>query len=131
VVSSPGRKPFVQFYTDKKTVEYEEHVGQQALIQLRTVEVDGDEDFTLPVRDCRIIASLRFNFEKPKSYPKSIVHMTKKPDIDNLIKTVLDGLVKHGVIEDDNCVTDLSLSKRYATPDHPVGVEVDLTVLPL
>lgn len=121
----------MQFYSEKKTVEYEEHVGQQALVQLRSVEVDGEDDFTLPVRECRIIASFRFNFTKPKSYPKSVVHMTKKPDIDNLVKVILDGLVKHDIIDDDNCVTDMVIQKRYADEDHPVGVEVDLTVLPI
>lgn len=131
VIAGPNRKPFVQFYTDKKTVDYEDSVGQHALVQLRAVEVDGDEDFTLPVRDSRIIAHLRFNLKKPVSYPKSVKHATKKPDLDNLVKTVLDGLVKGGVIDDDNCVTDISMMKRYADDDHPVGVEVDLTVLPV
>lgn len=131
VVQPRGGKPFVQFYPEKKSVDYEEHVGQQALIQLRTVEVDGDEDFTLPLRDSRILASIRFNLKKPASYSKSVVHMTKKPDLDNLLKAILDALVKHNIIDDDNCVTDLSVCKRYADDEHPVGAEVELTILPL
>lgn len=131
MVTPRGGKPFVQFYSDKKTVEYEDHVGGCALIQLRGVEVEGDQDFTLPVKECRILAHLRFNLRKPPSYSKRVVHATKKPDLDNLVKAVLDGLVKANVIDDDNCITDISMMKRYATEDHPVGVEVELTVLPV
>lgn len=127
----PGKKPFAQFYTPPKTRLWEEHVGQHALMQLRGVEVDGDEDFTLPISDARIIAKLRFNLKKPAGYPKSVVHVTKKPDLDNLVKAILDGIVTAGVIEDDNCITDLVTMKRYADDEHPHGVEVELTCLPL
>jgi Holliday junction resolvase RusA-like endonuclease len=125
-----GKKPFAQFYTPKKTVEWEQHVGEHALLQLRAVELDGDDDFTLPVKDCRVIMHLRFNLRKPSSYPKSVIHAVKKPDLDNLQKAILDGLVQAQVIDDDNCITDLSVMKRYADDDHPMGVEVDLTCLP-
>ena len=101
-----------------------------SLAQLRGVEIEGDSDFTMPIRDMRIIASLRFNLRKPKSYAKSVAHATKKPDLDNLVKAILDGLVQGRVIEDDNCITDLSVMKRYADDQHPPGVEVDLTCLP-
>lgn len=131
VVTAAGKRPFPSLYTPEKTKAWEEHVGQVALQQLRGVEVDGDEDFVLPVRDCRILVSMRFNLKKPASYPKSVVHVTKKPDLDNLVKGVLDGLVQAGVIEDDNCITDMNISKRYADAVHPIGVEVELTCLPV
>ena len=38
----------------------------------------------------------------------------KKPDIDNLIKTVLDGLTKAQVWKDDNLVVSISASKLYS-----------------
>ena len=128
---SGGKKPFVQFYSEKKCVEYEQLVGEVSLRELRRVEVVGDDDFTLPIKNFRIIASIRFFVKKPVSYPKSVKHATKKPDLDNLVKAILDALVSARVIEDDNCVTDLYTSKRYADPENPVGVEVELTCLPL
>lgn len=131
VVTAPGKKPFPSLYTPEKTKAWEEHVGKVSLEQLRSVEVEGDEDFTLPVRDSRILANLRFNLKKPPSYPKSMVHAIKKPDLDNLVKGIFDGLVQAGVIEDDNCITDMSVSKRYADAAHPIGVEVELTCLPV
>lgn len=130
VVAPKGGRPFAQFYTPAKTRLWEEHVGQHALMQLRGVEVDGD-DFTLPIKDVRIILNMRFNLRKPSSYPKSVVHAAKKPDLDNLVKGVLDALVSARVIEDDNCITDMQVMKRYASEDHPPGVEVELTCLPL
>ncbi len=130
-VVGKGKQAFVQFYTPAKTKAWEEHVGQVALEQLRSVEVDGPDDFTMPIRDSRIIVAMRFNRRRPKSLHKSVEHAVKKPDIDNLVKAILDGIVTAGVIEDDNAITDLTVSKRYASDEHPMGVEVDLTCLPL
>lgn len=126
-----GGKPFPQPYTPAKTKAWEEHIGQHALAQLRSIKLPGPDDFTLPIREVRIIAHIRFNIRKPISYPKSMIYPTKKPDLDNLVKAILDGLVDAKVIEDDNCITDLQVMKRYASDDHPLGVEVDLTCLPI
>lgn len=131
VMSAPGKRPFPQLYTPEKTAAWEAHVAADALEQLRSVEVDGDEDFTLPIKDCRILMDIRFNLRKPPSYPKSMVHAVKKPDLDNLVKAILDGMVQGRIIEDDNCITDLQTRKRYADAEHPPGVEVELTCLPL
>ena len=131
IVQGHGKKPFPQFYTPAKTRAWEEHIGQHALVQLRTVEVDGDRDFTLPVKNSRYLVNLRFNIRKPVSYPKSVIHAVKKPDLDNLLKAVLDGLVVGGIIDDDNAITDLSVCKRYANDEHPLGVEVEITCLPV
>ena len=99
--------------------------------QLMKVPTEGEgEDFTLPLRDMRVLMTLRFNLPKPKSYPARVVHHTKKPDIDNYAKGVLDGLVKGRIIADDGMITDLVILKRYVEPGHPEGVEVDLTGLP-
>lgn len=131
VITPKGGRPFPQFYTPKETADWEAHVGAQALVRLRAAEVQGDRDFTLPIRDCRILASFRFNLRKPKSYPKNVVHHVTKPDVDNLAKAILDALVLGQVLGDDNCVTDLSIMKRYADFEHPIGVEVDLVCISL
>lgn len=66
-----------------------------------------------------------FYKHKPSSYPKKTVWFTKKPDVDNLAKCVLDGLEKAGVIKNDSIVTDLLLHKRYTSDEYPdEGVEV-------
>lgn len=129
VVQAAGRKPFVQTYSDGKSRDYEQMVADVAVHQVRTVPVDGDgQDFTLPFTG-RVLVTLRLNMPKPVSYPKSVVHHTKKPDVDNLAKAVLDGLVHGGVLKDDGLVTDLTTFKRYVEDGHPEGVEIDLTVI--
>lgn len=115
------------FYSTEEMKDYERHVGETAMAQLKSVP----GDFLLPFQDCRVIASLRFNFLKPSGYPKSRVHMTVRPDLDNLQKAVYDGLVKYGVLKDDSPITDHIVMKRYADDQHPEGVEIELTILPL
>ena len=65
---------------------------------------------------------LIFSMPIPKSFTKTVrqliedglVKHTKKPDLDNLCKAVLDGL--NGVaFKDDSQITHLSITKQYAT----------------
>ena len=130
VVSPKDRKPFVQTYDTERNRVWAEHVGATVLAQLRGVPVVGDSDFTLPITDCRVILSLRFNLRKPASYPARAAHAIHKPDLDNLTKAILDALVQAKVLDNDQCVTDEVLCKRYADKEHPVGVELEMTCLP-
>lgn len=130
VVAAKGRAPFVQFYEEKKSAEWQEQVAVRCREQVAEIPVDGTDEFTLPASG-RVLMTVRFNMVRPKSYPKTVIHHVRKPDIDNLVKALLDGLVKGRIIEDDNLVTDLMIQKRYIEPGHPAGVEVDLTVLPV
>lgn len=114
-------------YNTARTSNWEEWVGQQARNQLRQVHLK--DDFLLPIKDCRLIVSMRLTRRKPSSYPKSVIHHIVKPDIDNMVKGVYDGLVKGNIIHDDSAVTDEYVSKRYPEPGHPVGVEIDLTAI--
>lgn len=123
-------KTRVQMYNPQRTTNWEEWVGKQALNQLRSVHLEG-QDFVLPIKESRIVVSLRFNLRKPTSYPKSVIHHVRKPDIDNLSKGLFDGLTKAGILADDNMITDEFTQKRYPEPGHPVGVEVDLTAIVL
>lgn len=130
-VPTGGGKSRPQLYNPERTTRWEEWVGEQALEQLRQVHLDGDEDFTLPIRESRVLASFRYNLRKPSSYPKSVTHMVRKPDLDNVSKSLLDGLVKAGVLADDAMVSDQYHCKRYASAGHPPGVECELVSLPL
>jgi Holliday junction resolvase RusA-like endonuclease len=125
-----GKKPFVQMYPDNLSRDWSDQavdILQRQIARLEVTEVPGQgSDFVLPLQG-RVILAIRFNIRKPPSYPANVVNMVRKPDLDNLAKAVLDALVKARIIEDDNLVTDLSLSKRYVTPGHPEGAEIDLT----
>lgn len=123
-------KPFAQIYTDPRTREYEEHVEASARQQvLELGRIDDGQELTLPFRG-RVIVTLRFNVMKPKSTPKKVlIPVSARGDIDNMAKSVLDGLQNAGLFANDRLITDLSCSRRFADQDHPEGVEVDLTAL--
>ena len=65
---------------------------------------------------------LHFFFQRPKSLPKKILNHTKKPDIDNLAKSVMDAL--EGIIYvNDAQVISLRVTKDYGVPQCIVRVE--------
>ena len=69
-----------------------------------------------------IIVSMKFTFEIPKSYSKKkrseLLYRPKttKPDLDNLVKAVLDGLQGEvGAFDDDSIVCGIVATKEYGT----------------
>lgn len=113
-------------YTPQETKDWERTVGWAARQQVLALSSSG-QTVALPFSS-RVICAMTFYMPKPKSYAKKVVWMTKKPDLDNLSKAVLDGLEKAGFIQNDGLVTDLVLSKRYAEVEGmPMGVRVELT----
>lgn len=72
---------------------------------------------------------IRFYFAPPKTRYKEKLGGTprpKKPDIDNLIKTVLDGLTAADVWLDDNLVIDISALKLYSNNNEDERTEVEI-----
>ena len=95
-------------YTPKRTRDYEARVR-------KAYEAAGGK-----LMDGRLAMHVHAVFPTPKSWPKKRLHElaqmgfwhTNKPDIDNVVKAVLDGL--HGAAyEDDSCVVSLTAVKRY------------------
>ncbi|MEK5452690.1 MULTISPECIES: RusA family crossover junction endodeoxyribonuclease [Staphylococcus] len=82
--------------------------------------------------DKNLKVSLYFYFEPPKSWSKKrkliaiVTYKRTKPDVDNLIKTVLDAANNH-VWQDDNQVVYIDSYKMYAEESKIVMVikEVD------
>lgn len=98
---------FVRTYTPKKTHDYENLIK---------------ESYTGVLHDGAIKIEINAHFAIPKSYTKKKkmelpgkVYMMK-PDIDNIAKSVLDGL--NGVAwSDDTQVVEMSITKHYAIDD--------------
>ena len=90
-----GKKVFATFYTDSKTRQFEEAVYSYCVAN----KINITKDVPLEIY-------IEFNFIKPKS-SKNIYHIVK-PDIDNLCKSLLDGMK----IKDENVVF-LSARKYY------------------
>ncbi|MBP2058614.1 Holliday junction resolvase RusA-like endonuclease [Lactobacillus colini] len=122
------------FYTPKKSHMYEDLVRYNAKEEYSKVYEN-----TRPL-ECAVSVDIVAVYEIPKSYPKKRKEAcmsgqelpTKKPDSDNIIKSILDGMnpkKKHklmlieGIYKDDSQVTACSLKKEYgANPEVRVRV---------
>lgn len=61
---------------------------------------------------------ITFYYVPPKSYPKRYFftpHIEKvtKPDVDNMVKTIMDCMTKSGIFGDDGAIADLCIRKCY------------------
>lgn len=109
---------FVRTYTPKKTSDYETTVQETAKQAMGPTEV----------LETPLAVYLYFRLPIPKSYPKKrleaclrgLERPIKKPDIDNLAKSVLDGL--NGIVyRDDGQIVSLHVTKVYSSAP---GVDV-------
>jgi len=121
-VSTRGGR-FARMYTPEKTASYEGMValaGQQAMAGAAPIQ--GPVDVVL---DIRLPVPASWSKKKQAQALAGSVMPTKKPDADNVIKAIFDGL--NGVTWDDDVqVVSLSARKRYAqTP----GVAVTVATL--
>lgn len=100
-------------YTPFKTERYEQHVAMVAKAQMVGAEMlDGP-----------IHARIRFVFKRKKSVKR--IHHIIRPDLDNLIKAILDGL--NGIaFKDDAQVCSLSATKVYGVDDEDGRITVEL-----
>lgn len=81
-----------------------------------------------------LVVDLFFRFERPKSHlgssglrPSAPVYHTKRPDVDNLAKAVLDALTDVGLWADDSQVIGLRTFKNYCPPGEKPGCTVLIT----
>ena len=109
---------FVKTYTDAKTLTYEKS------IQTYAKQAMGS---TSPLIGA-VAAYLHIGIPIPPSYSKTrqkaciegMERPTKKPDIDNIVKAVLDGM--NGIVYlDDKQVVDLHLTKVYSSKE---GIDI-------
>ena len=103
-------------YTPKKTKDYEQLVQQ--VYELQVGEYLGES---------ALMVEIDFYYTIPKSYTKkhreSIISgqelYTKRPDLDNLAKTVTDAL--NGIAyKDDSQIIEMKLSKHYSDEEKVV-----------
>lgn len=103
---------FTQTYTPTETIAYEKRIKKE-----------WQKCKYGTFRDVPVEVHITAYFRIPESYSKlkkanaqsNIIKPTKKPDADNIIKIVLDGLQGEGVaFTDDKLVTDIVCRKRYA-----------------
>jgi len=110
-------------YTPKKTKSWEQSVA----IVARSAYSGKPLEKPLHV-------TIDFVLARPKRLMRKkddpgLIWCEKKPDIDNLIKGVLDGINNSGLWRDDALVVKLSSSKQYSEKDGLPRVEVVIVEL--
>lgn len=103
------RGKFVMTYDDKKSRDWKETVAKEA-------KANGCKPLEGPLK-----MTLTFRLEKPKSAHKSRIWPIVRPDLDNYIKAIKDGLNKI-CYPDDSQIVILEATKKYATDGFPPGV---------
>jgi len=76
-----------------------------------------------------VFVSMHFRLPRPKSTPKKVVYQAKKPDLDKLVRSVLDA-VSGVVLADDARVVKLLASKDFATDTVPPGASIGIYEMP-
>jgi Holliday junction resolvase RusA-like endonuclease len=64
--------------------------------------------------DCPCLLRVVFYLPRPASAPKRVMHPSKLPDLDKLVRAVGDALTAAGVWKDDARVVTMLASKTYA-----------------
>ena len=101
-------------YTPTRTKDYESLVEQYFLLKYPRCKV----------LEGRIKVSIIAYFSIPKTTKKADINEmlennispTKKPDIDNIVKSILDSMNKFA-FKDDNQITKLEVEKKYSIED--------------
>ena len=75
--------------------------------------------------DGPVAVYVEFVMPRPKSLPKKVVHMVKKPDLDKCIRSTLDALSKIAYV-DDNRVNEIHAWKRYQKPGEQSGANIEI-----
>lgn len=123
-----SKRGFVGAYEPQNSRSWKDTVRSQL--------IDAMNKRNIPIISVPIHLSLSFFFTKPKSLPKKVKFHTKKPDLDNLIKSLADAMSSI-IITDDNLIVSLYALKTYCIPDDPSlpdfskpGVEIIIKTLP-
>jgi Holliday junction resolvase RusA-like endonuclease len=96
----------------------EKHKTWRSCVTEAAMEARDDHEFTGPVS-----VQVRFFLPLPSSDPHRSIHSTK-PDLDKLLRSVLDSLTASGLIRDDSLVWDVLTSKVYARDGHWTGATI-------
>lgn len=95
----------------------------EQIIRLTSSAAADAAKWRVPGRDIPIGVSVSVALPRPKSLPRKQESHTKKPDLDKLVRAVLDALTGIGY-EDDSQVVMLDAVKEYVRDGQMPGVLV-------
>ena len=115
---------FIQTYTDKDTQDYEMSI-KEAYLQA------NQQSYMNPDTPLRLVMFVYHQIPKSVSKKKKqemldgLIRPTKKPDIDNILKSVCDSLNKVAFY-DDTQIISIKVEKLYAeTPRLEISIQED------
>jgi crossover junction endodeoxyribonuclease RusA len=101
---------------NKKTKPWRQEIAGAAVAAMEK-DLLGCAGKNVPFR-----LSVTFHFQKPKSVKKTVLEKVTKPDIDKLIRSVLDALT--GIVwSDDSQVVEILARKKFGQPG--VDIRID------
>ena len=104
---------------NSKLKPWRQELAQTAMV---AIEENGAK---IAARGVPISMALTFFFEKPRSERKSATHKATRPDLDKLLRAVLDALT--GIVyADDSQVCDCCVTKTFGSP---ARVEIEIRTL--
>ena len=75
-----------------------------------------------------VAVTITFYLARPKSAPKRVLYPATRPDLDKLIRSVLDGLQSGGAFHDDSQVVRLAARKVFCAPGATPGCLIELEI---
>lgn len=118
------RGKHVGVYTDAKTASYEN------LVALATRQKLPPELTQVPLFNGPVSVAVSAYLAKSNNRRKAETIPTRKPDVNNIVAAVLDGITQVGSVwTDDRHVAELHARKLWAGPDQEPGVRVRIRSL--
>ncbi len=105
--------------TNKNTKQWQLRIATEA----QHANESRSISFFTPDKDCGYEVEANFLFARPKSLPKRVRTNTKRPDLDKLVRALLDGLADI-LLPDDSQVISITAAKRYIEPGETPGAEI-------
>ena len=75
--------------------------------------------------ECALQLDVRIFRARPQSLPKKVRYPTKRPDLDNYLKLIIDAM-NSVVFRDDAQIVHIETSKEFATESNPPGAIVSV-----
>lgn len=80
-----------------------------------------------------VLLTIEFRFPRPSGHfgkrglrPSAPVAMFRRPDLDKLVRAILDALTDAGAFRDDAQVNEIRARKRYCVAGESPGVRVEI-----
>ena len=101
---------------NSKTKPWKQEISGTAVAEMSA------NGFSKLERQVPVKISAWFHFPRPRHLPRRVEQKTTKPDLDKLVRSLLDALT--GVVfEDDSQVVEIHVSKHFGDPEMRVRVE--------